>query len=245
MQISTVQGPTEGWLGPALDWCVSLMDTIGAPGAGIGVLLDNLFPPLPSEVILPMAGLAASRRSFTLVEAVLWTTLGSVVGALILYALGAWLGADRLRRLADRMPLVRADDVDRSNAWFERHGNKAVFFGRMIPGFRTFISIPAGVTAMPLGRFALLTMAGSLLWNSLFVLLGWFLGEAWPVVEPYVKFVEIVVVVGALGTIGTFIGLRVRKHLRVRRADASAGGVPLDGDDSEHRASSASVNMPQ
>ena len=174
------------WLGALLDWSVSLMDVVGPAGAGIAIALENLFPPLPSEVVLPMAGLAASRGSFTLFEALAWTTLGSILGAFLLYGIGAWFGADRLRRIAATVPLLHPEDIDRTVAWFERHGGKAVFFGRMIPIFRSLISIPAGVTRMPLWRFGLLTGVGSLLWNTLFVLAGYLLGASWHVIEQYV-----------------------------------------------------------
>ncbi len=101
-------GSTEGqsWLTSLADWTVSLMEVIGPVGAGVAIALENLFPPLPSEVVLPMAGLTASRGSFTLFEALLWTTLGSVVGAFALYGLGRWLGAGRLRAFAAKMPLL-------------------------------------------------------------------------------------------------------------------------------------------
>src|SRR5688500_4779871 len=87
-------------------WAVSLMEWLGAPGAGLAIAAENLFPPLPSEIILPMAGFTASLGSFGLIEVLFWTTLGSVIGALALYGLGAWLGRDRLIRIVDRMPLV-------------------------------------------------------------------------------------------------------------------------------------------
>ncbi len=191
------------------------MDIIGAPGAGLAIALENLFPPLPSEVILPMAGLAASRGSFTLVEALLWTTAGSIVGAFALYGIGAWLGLGRLRALVARMPLLSVDDVDRTVAWFAKHGGKAVFFGRMLPIFRSLISIPAGVTRMPLWRFGLLTAAGSLIWNSVFVLSGYLLGDQWHVVEEYAGILQYAVIAAAAGALVWFTVTRVR---RLRRA---------------------------
>ena len=191
------------------------MDLIGAPGAGIAIALENLFPPLPSEVILPMAGLAAARGSFTLFEALFWTTAGSVVGAFALYGIGAVLGLDRLRALVKRLPLLHVDDVDRTVAWFGRHGGKAVFFGRMLPIFRSLISIPAGVVRMPLWRFGLLTLAGSLLWNSVFVLSGYLLGEQWHIVEEYAGILQYVVIAAAAAALVWFTVPRVRQ-LRAR-----------------------------
>ena len=202
------------WLGALADWTVGLMDVIGAPGAALAIALENLFPPLPSEVILPMAGLAASRGSFTLFEAIAWTTAGSIVGALMLYGLGAWLGLVRLRAIAAKLPLVDERDIDRTVAWFSRHGGKAVFFGRMLPIFRSLISIPAGVVRMPLWRFGLLTLAGSLIWNSVFVLSGFFLGEQWHVVEEYAGVLQYAVIAAAAGALVWFTVTRVRRLRR-------------------------------
>lgn len=202
------------WLTALIDGVVGLMDLVGAPGAGVAIALENLFPPLPSEVILPMAGLAAARGSFTLFEALFWTTAGSVVGAFALYGIGAVLGLDRLRALVKRLPLLHVDDVDRTVAWFGRHGGKAVFFGRMLPIFRSLISIPAGVVRMPLWRFGLLTLAGSLIWNSVFVLSGFFLGEQWHIVEEYAGVLQYAVIAAAAGTLVWFTVTRVRRLRR-------------------------------
>jgi membrane protein DedA with SNARE-associated domain len=218
MTIATTAAPAPhpssdgSWLTAIVDWSVSLMEVIGPIGAGIAIALENLFPPLPSEVILPMAGLTASRGTFTIAEALIWTTLGSLVGALILYGLGAWLGADRLRAVARRMPLMKPDDVDRTIAWFHRHGGKAVFFGRMIPLFRSLISIPAGVARMPLWKFALLTTAGSLVWNAIFVMAGFWLGEAWPVVEEFAGILQYVVIAAVVVAIAWFVIARLRSR---------------------------------
>lgn len=212
--------PLEASLSGSLsDWAVALMDTLGGPGAGLAIALENLFPPLPSEVILPLAGFAAARGSLSLVEALVWTTTGSVVGALLLYLIGATLGQHRVRALAARLPLVRATDVDRTQAWFDRHGGKAVFFGRMIPIFRSFISIPAGVHRMAVPKFALLTFAGSAVWNTLFVLAGFFLGDKWHVVERYAGAFQVLVLALAATAAAIFVVRRLRQH----RADRASG----------------------
>lgn len=199
------------WLTALVDAVVGLMNLIGAPGAGLAIALENLFPPLPSEVILPMAGLAAARGSFTLVEALAWTTAGSVAGAFALYAVGAWLGIDRLRALVRQMPLLKVEDVDRTVAWFARHGGKAVFFGRMLPIFRSLISIPAGVTRMPLWRFGMLTLAGSFIWNAVFVMSGYLLGDQWHVVEEYAGVLQYAVIAVAAAALVWFTVNRVRQ----------------------------------
>ncbi|MEV7094936.1 DedA family protein [Amycolatopsis sp. NPDC051045] len=191
-------------------WAVGLMESLGGPGAALVVGLDNLFPPLPSELVLPLAGFAAGRGAFGLGEAVFWTTLGSVAGAVVVYLLGRRLGHDRTRRLVARVPLVKAADFDRTAAWFARHGGKAVFLGRMVPVFRSLVSVPAGVERMPFGRFLLYTTAGSLVWNTGFVVAGYLLGEHWPVVERYASGFQYVVLAAIAVTAGVFVVRRVR-----------------------------------
>ncbi|HLS40099.1 MAG TPA: DedA family protein [Ornithinicoccus sp.] len=198
-------------------WAVDLMETLGGPGAGLAIALENLFPPLPSEVVLPLAGFTASQGSFSLVGALAWTTAGSVVGALVLYTLGALLGRHRLRRIWSHLPLVNLEDLDRTEAWFDRHGRKAVFFGRMIPIFRSLISIPAGVERMPVTLFLGLTFVGSAIWNTIFVLAGYFLGEQWHVVEGYADILQKIVIVAVVLAVAWFVVNRVRQRFAVRQ----------------------------
>nr|WP_204456232.1 DedA family protein [Actinokineospora baliensis] len=185
------------------------MDTLGGPGAGLLVAAENLFPPLPSEVFLPLAGFAASRGGISLFSAILFTTLGSVVGALVLYWLGAKLGRERLRALVERIPLLDVSDVDRTERWFDKHGGRAVFLGRMFPVFRSLISIPAGLNRMPLAKFVLLTAAGSLLWNSGFIFAGYLLGQSWHLIEGYTSFFEKVVLGVVVLAVTWFVVKRV------------------------------------
>ncbi|GAA2791150.1 DedA family protein [Saccharopolyspora taberi] len=198
-------------------WVIGVMEALGGPGAGLIIALENLFPPIPSEVILPLAGFTASRGGMTVPGAILWTTLGSLVGALTLYGIGARLGRERTRAIAARMPLVKLSDVDRTEAWFARHGVKAVFFGRMIPLFRSFISLPAGVDRMRIGTFVLFTTLGSLLWNTVFVLAGFYLGENWHLVEQYAGVLSKAVVVAVVLGLVWFVVKRVRGNREERR----------------------------
>jgi membrane protein DedA with SNARE-associated domain len=195
-------------------WAIRIMETLGAPGAGLAVALENLFPPIPSELILPLAGFTASRGDMSLLGAIVWTTLGSVAGALVLYAAGALLGRERTRAIAARLPLVKLSDIDRTEAWFARHGVKAVFFGRMVPLFRSFISLPAGIERMPMTTFLAFTTLGSLIWNAIFVLAGYQLGENWRRVQDVVGVYQKVVVAVVLLAVAAFVALRLR---RVRR----------------------------
>ncbi|MGO2931415.1 DedA family protein [Microbacterium sp.] len=202
-------------------WAVSLMETLGGVGAGVAIAAENLFPPLPSEIILPLAGFAAAQGTLGLIEVLIWTTIGSVVGALALYGVGAWLGRRRMYAIAQRMPLIKVEDVERTEAWFDRHGSKAVFFGRMIPIFRSLISIPAGIERMPLMRFTLLTLAGSAIWNTIFVLAGFYLGANWHIVEEYAGIFQKVVIAVVVIAVVAWIVLRIRQVRRNRAADES------------------------
>ncbi|ANS64931.1 hypothetical protein SLINC_2707 [Streptomyces lincolnensis] len=196
----------------APQWINGLMDTLGAPGAGIAIALENLFPPLPSEVILPLAGFAASTGQMNLWAALLWTTAGSVVGALALYGVGALLGRDRTVAIAARLPLVKVSDIEKTEAWFLRHGTKAVFFGRMIPIFRSLISVPAGVERMPLPVFLGLTTLGSAIWNTVFVLAGYALGDNWAQVTDMVSAYSKVVLVAAALALAVFVVVRLLRR---------------------------------
>nr|WP_238992388.1 DedA family protein [Jiangella ureilytica] len=197
-------------------WAVDLMDTMGAVGAGIAIFLENLFPPLPSEVILPLAGFTASRGDMNLAAAIIWTTVGSVVGALVWYAVGAAVGRDRTRAILARLPLVKMSDVDKAEGWFAKHGVKTIFFGRMIPIFRSFISIPAGVERMSLTVFLLFTALGSAIWNTVFILLGYQLGQNWDAVERYVGLLQYAVIGAVVLAVVAFVVLRVRQNRRDR-----------------------------
>ncbi|TMR91151.1 DedA family protein [Nonomuraea basaltis] len=200
------------------DWLVGLMETLGAPGAGLAIALENLFPPLPSEVILPLSGFTASQGKMDLLEVLVFTTLGSVAGALALYWVGAVLGRERVLSIAARLPLVKVSDIEKTEAWFLRHGRKTVFFGRMIPIFRSLISVPAGVERMPLPTFTLLTTAGSLIWNTIFVLAGYFLGENWSLVEAYVGIGTNVVIAMVVAAVLVFAGVRLAERRKGRHA---------------------------
>lgn len=206
-------------LGGVMDWLTGLMDAIGAPGAALAVFLENVFPPIPSEVILPLAGFSVAEGHFSVLSAVLWTTGGSVAGAWLLYWLGHALGAERLKAIARRLPLTDAGDIDTAMGWFERHGGKAVFFGRMIPGVRSLISIPAGLDRMAALPFTLYSLAGSLLWNSLLIFAGYELGANWSRVEGWVSSIQNVVVLVLLAAGVWFVVKRLRRNGR-RRAEA-------------------------
>jgi membrane protein DedA with SNARE-associated domain len=195
------------------EWVVAVMRAIGAPGVGVATALETVFPPVPSEVVLPLAGYTASEGYYSFLAAVVWATVGSVLGALLLYWAGAALGVDRLRVIADRMPLVSHEDVDKAIVWFERHGRTAVLVGRLVPGVRSLVSIPAGVHRMSLATFVGYTTLGSLVWNAALVGLGYELGEQWHLVEQYVGPASKVVYVA----IAVVVAVVVLRRVRARR----------------------------
>lgn len=214
---SALTGAGEGsWLDPIVTWIINLMNVIGAPGVAIGIAVENLFPPIPSEVLLPLAGFTAAmpEAKFSPFEAILWATAGSLVGALFLYWIGAKLGHDRMVALANKLPLVSGSDVEKTVAWFNKHGYKAVFFGRMLPIFRSLISIPAGVERMNLLRFSLLTTAGSLIWNTIFVSAGYLLGDRWQEVSGFIDYFKYVI----LALIAALLVWWLFKKFRAHRA---------------------------
>lgn len=197
-------------------WVLDVIQAMGAVGVAALVALENLFPPLPSEVILPLAGFLAGQGKLSLAAVLVAATVGSVVGALVLYWAGAALGRERLRRIAERTPLMDADDVDRAQGWFDRHGRTAVLAGRLVPGVRSLISIPAGVSRMPLLPFLAYTTLGSAAYNAVLVLLGHQLGSRWTSVEKYSDPINYGVY--ALIALGILVAvLRRAKHRRTDR----------------------------
>jgi membrane protein DedA with SNARE-associated domain len=200
-------------------WAISIMESLGVVGAALLVAIESIFPPIPSELILPLAGFTASRGSFDLLSVIIATTIGSGVGALVLYYLGYWVGVERLMRLADRIPLMSANDVHRAMAWFHRYGAVAVFTGRFIPIVRSLISIPAGVDRMRLWLFLLLTTIGSGIWNTLFIVLGFTLGENWAVVKTVASQYSLGVLVVAIVVVAGLATWRIALLVRARRSE--------------------------
>ncbi|MBZ6250203.1 MULTISPECIES: DedA family protein [Streptomyces] len=206
------QEPAGGIAG----WAADLVDAMGAPGAGLAVALENLFPPLPSEIILPLTGFAAGQGVIGLAAALFWTTLGSVVGAAALYWIGALFGRRRMYAIWARLPLVKTSDLERTEQWFARHGTKAVLLGRMVPVFRSLISVPAGLERMPMPLFLTLTTVGSLMWNAVLVMAGYWLGDQWETVGDYVGVVSKGVLVLVAAALVLYVAMRLRSNAAAR-----------------------------
>jgi membrane protein DedA with SNARE-associated domain len=194
------------------------MEALGAVGVGLAILAETVVPPIPSEVVLPLSGYLAQTGRMSLLAAFLAATAGSVLGAALLYQLGAWLGPERSRRALARLPLVETDDVDRTFAWFEQHGRSAVLLGRLVPVVRSFVSVPAGVVRMPWPRFLAYTLVGSALWNGALIAAGAALGTQHEVVERYVGVLDRVLVTAVVLAAGWGLVRRIcRRSSRVEQ----------------------------
>lgn len=197
-----------------MDWPTQIMQAFGYPGILFVVLIENLFPPIPSEIVLPFAGFMTTRGSLTLFGVLTAATLGSVLGAIALYWVGQSVGRDRIYHIAarfGRILRVSERDVRRSEDWFQRYGTWTVFFCRMVPIMRSLISIPAGLVRMNLWVFIAYTAVGSLLWNLLLVGVGAALGTAWPMVTTWVGYYQNAVLVGVVGILAVAGCLRLYK----------------------------------
>jgi membrane protein DedA with SNARE-associated domain len=183
----------------------------GPLGIAFLTFVENVFPPIPSELIMPLAGYMVSRGQLSFAGVVAAGTVGSILGALPLYYLGRKVGEERLKELADRHGrwlTVSRGDVERATAWFKRHGGTAVFFCRLLPGIRSLISLPAGVARMNLAAFLAWTAVGSAIWTALLAWLGHFLGARFKVVEEYLDPAANVV----FGAIAVWYVWRVIRH---------------------------------
>jgi len=179
---------------------------------GLLVALENLFPPIPSEVVLPLAGYVSNRGSPNLVALMASSTAGSVLGAWILYAIAASVGSYRLHAFVRRYGRwfgVDENELGRAERWFDRRSDVAVLVGRCVPLVRSLVSLPAGLRRMPLGRFTLLTAIGSAVWNVALIGAGYVLGDQWEKVGDAVGVFQLVVI----GAILLGIALYARKRL--------------------------------
>ena len=183
------------------DWVVTTIEGWGYLGVFLLMVAENVFPPIPSEIIMPLAGFLAGRGDLSLTLTIIAGTAGSVVGTLMWYYIGMAIGEERLKRLAarhGRLLTLSPSDIDMAHQWFQRHGAAAVFFGRMIPTIRTLISVPAGLAHMPLWRFLAYTTLGSALWTGILTVAGLVLHENYALVADYVDPLSKLVVVSVI-----------------------------------------------
>ncbi|MBW4489699.1 MAG: DedA family protein [Trichocoleus desertorum ATA4-8-CV12] len=171
------------------EWITNTMNSLGYVGIGLLMFLENLFPPIPSELIMPLAGFTVFQGKMQFFYAVLAGVVGTVLGALPWYYAGKLLGEERLKALADRYGKwlsISSKDIDRADDWFDRYNAKAVFFCRLVPGVRTLISLPAGISGMPMVPFLIYSTLGTTLWVSLLTYAGYALGQNYHLVDQYI-----------------------------------------------------------
>lgn len=172
------------------EWILEIMNQFGYLGVFLLIAIENIFPPIPSEVILTFGGFMTTYSDMQIWAVIIAATFGSVVGALVLYGVGRYLSPQRLEQWLDswigKVLHFKKGDISSACQWFEKHGNGAVFFCRCVPIVRSLISIPAGMASMPLGLFLILTTLGSLIWNTVLVWLGAAAGASWELIVEYI-----------------------------------------------------------
>ncbi|XWK89554.1 MAG: DedA family protein [Phormidium sp.] len=191
-----------------LDWITSTINSLGYWGIVFLMFLENLFPPIPSEVIMPLAGFTTTQGKLNIAFVIVAGTVGSVLGALMWYYIGKSFGEKRLKRWADRYGkwlTISGEDIEKSKKWFNKYGGVAVFFGRIIPGVRTFISVPAGLDNMHLVPFLFYSTIGSALWVALLTFAGYILGRNYQLVEKYLGPISSLIVIALIVGFGFWV----------------------------------------
>jgi membrane protein DedA with SNARE-associated domain len=201
-------------LGNLAEWIKQLIETLGYPGIVLVMALENVFPPIPSELVMPLAGFMAAEGTFNLGAVIVAGMIGSVIGALALYYLGLWANEPIIRafvRRWGRYALISENDLDVSLSYFSRYGEAVIFFGRLIPIVRSLISVPAGMQRMPLPRFLLFTVIGTTIWSAILTIAGWMLEENYERVAGVVERYQSLVILLVVLAVAAFLYLRVVK----------------------------------
>ena len=205
-------------LGDALNaikvWVEQIISSMGYVGLYLVMFLENVFPPIPSEVVLPLAGSLTLTDRFSVFWITIIGMLGSLTGAFLFYGLGKWVGEPRVRTIMEkygRYALLSTNDLDRSLEWFDKYDDWVIFFSRMVPIVRSLISIPAGIADMDITKFSFFTILGTALWSFLLALGGRLLGEQWPLIAEFINTYQNIVLVIAITAVLLFIGSRLSK----------------------------------
>jgi membrane protein DedA with SNARE-associated domain len=201
------------------NWLTDFINEYGYFGIVLLIFLENVFPPIPSEVILTFGGFMTTTSNLSIVGVVFFSTVGSVIGAIVLYAIGLQLDVERLEKIVDkwgRILRVTKKDIHRADEWFDKYGPWTVFFCRFVPLIRSLISIPAGMSNMNFGLFLLLTACGTLIWNSVLVYLGATVGESWESIvvkmEIYSRVIYIVLLLLMISLVVLFVSKRIKRR---------------------------------
>lgn len=196
------------------NWVTAIMEELGYIGVFLMMALENVFPPIPSEIVLPFGGFLTTTTNITVPGVIVAATVGSVLGAIILFGIGLLLDVEQLEKIIDRyghILRIKKQDINRADAWFDKHGYWTVFICRLVPLVRSLISIPAGMSNMNFAMFLLFTVAGTLFWNTILILIGVQLGESWTDILKFMDLYSTVVYIG-LG-----IGIILIVYLFIKR----------------------------
>lgn len=197
-----------------LDWITNTVNSLGYVGIALLMLLENIFPPIPSELIMPLSGFVVTQGKLNFTYVVIAGVVGSVLGALPWYYLGRVWGLKRIKKLADRYGkwlTVSSKDIQKAKQWFDRRGKLTACFSRLVPGIRTYISVPAGISKMPLLPFLLYSTLGTALWVSLLTYAGYILGANYDRVKEFLAPISAIVIVGLI--VGAIIVIMKRKKI--------------------------------
>lgn len=180
------------------EWVLHIIESGGYAGIFFLMVLENLFPPIPSELIIPLAGFSAAKGDLNIFGVLFATVLGGLAGCIPWYVLGRMYGIPRLKKLSKkfgRILTLSADDIDGAQSWFKKHGHIAVFFGRLVPTVRTLISVPAGIARMPFGPFLLYSLFGTTIWTMMLLFFGYVLESQYDTMSVYIDFVSNAIIV--------------------------------------------------
>lgn len=205
------------------NFVISIMNQFGYFGMFFLIFIENIFPPIPSEVVLLFGGFMTTYTKLNVFLMIVFSTLGSVVGAIVLYYIGKILNKDRLKKLVagkvGKVLRLKASDIDKADHWFDTKGNKTVFFCRFVPVVRSLISIPAGMSEMPMAKFLLYTTVGSAIWNSVLLIVGNQVGENWKsilgIMDQYSHIVLILLILLFVLFLVYFFYFRTKKKKKV------------------------------
>ncbi|MDF2632776.1 MAG: alkaline phosphatase-like protein [Caproiciproducens sp.] len=213
---------------------INIMNQFGYFGIALLIAIENIFPPIPSEVILTFGGFMTTFTNMKIWGVILSATIGSVSGALVLYALGRWLNPERLERWLDgrigKVLHLKKEDIQRAENWFNRRGKLTVFFCRFIPIVRSLISIPAGMARMSMGAFLLLTALGTAIWNVVLVYLGAFFGASWETAAGYMNTYSMVAAV-VFAVLAVIFGILYYKKRIKNRTKSDETVEPVDNEE--------------
>lgn len=197
-------------------WILHIIESSGYLGIFFLMILETLFPPIPSELVIPLAGFAAAKGDLNIIGVIIATVSGGVVGCIPWYVLGRAFGITRLKKLSKRFGRVltlSADDIDSAQAWFQKHGHLAVFFGRLMPTVRSLISVPAGIAHMPFVRFLVYSFLGTFIWSSMLLFAGYVLESQYDALSKYIDFVSNAIIV-------SFVSIYIYRVITYKNRDS-------------------------